>query len=182
MSFVDFARANGVDIDNSQLYPSDKIRRTGTLERPKSTNGAYFWDGQRGWVMDWSGEARPVWYQDPYAKPWTDEDKRQWAAKRANSASAQDKAYERAAEQAAVDARGEGGAASASDDDPKNVGPPRELLERRVEQRTKERDAKEKENAALKRKIEELEEQMKTAAKVINFSKDCSHFNFQHLH
>ena len=102
MSFIDFARVHGVDIDNSQLYPSDKIRRTGTLERPKSTNGAYFWDGQRGWVMDWSGEARPVWYQDPYAKPWTEEDKRQWATKRATSASAQEKAYERAAEQAAV--------------------------------------------------------------------------------
>jgi len=63
-------------------------------------------------------------------------------------------AKDAAAEQAAVDARGEGGAASASDDDPKNVGPPSELLKRRVEQRTKERDAKEKENAALKRKIE----------------------------
>ena len=98
-------------------------------------------------------------------------------------------AKDAAAEQAAVDAvdvRGDGGAAVSSDEDPrndpKNVGAPRELLERRVEQRTKERDAKEKENAALKRKIEELEEQMKTAAKVINFSKDCSHFNFQHLH
>ena len=95
-------------------------------------------------------------------------------------------AKDAAAEQAAVDVRGDGGAAISSDEDPrndpKNVGPPRELLERRVEQRTKERDAKEKENAALKRKIEELEEQMKTAAKVINFSKDCSHFDFQHLH
>lgn len=102
MSFIDFARAHGVDIDNSQLYPSEKIRRTGTIEKPKSTNGAYFWDGQRGWVMDWSTEARPVWYQDPYAKPWTEEDKRLWAAKRAASATAQDKAYERAADQAAV--------------------------------------------------------------------------------
>ena len=114
--------------------------------------------------------------------------------RRSNAAASQQKdavdeaAKDAAAEQAAVDARGEGGAASASDDDPKNVGPPRELLERRVEQRTKERDAKEKENAALKRKIEELEEQMKTAAKVIkfisifNFSKDCSHFDFQHSH
>jgi len=94
-------------------------------------------------------------------------------------------AKDAAAEQAAVDAvdvRGDGGAAISSDEDPrndpKNVGAPRELLERRVEQRTKERDAKEKENAALKRKIEELEEQMKTAAKVINFSKD-SIFNIR---
>ena len=81
MSFIDFARAHGVEIDYNKLYPSERIKRTGTVSKPKSDNGAYFWDGQRGWVMDWSGEARVVWYEDPHAKPWTDEEKRAWASK-----------------------------------------------------------------------------------------------------
>jgi putative DNA primase/helicase len=102
MSFVDFARAHGVDIDHSNLYASDKIRRTGTLEKPRSGNGAYFWDGQRGWVMDWSGEARVVWYEDPHAKPWSDEEKRAWASKRAFAATDQERKYDQAALQADI--------------------------------------------------------------------------------
>ena len=82
MSFIDFARAHGVEIDPSRLYPSDKIKRCGTVDKPRSGNGAYLWTGDRGWVFNWSGEAQTVWYNDPHAKPWTDEEKRAWAAKR----------------------------------------------------------------------------------------------------
>lgn len=105
MRFIDFARAHGVDIDINRLYASDKIKRCGTVERPSSGNGAYFWDGQRGWVMDWSGEARVIWYEDPQAKPWSDEEKRLWAAKRASSATEQEKKYQNAAFQADVTLR-----------------------------------------------------------------------------
>ena len=105
MNFIDFARAHGVDIDHTRLYPSDKIKRCGTVAKPKSGNGAYFWDGERGWVMDWSGEARVVWYEDPHAKPWTDEEKRSWAAKRAFAASEQDRKYQQAALQADITLR-----------------------------------------------------------------------------
>jgi len=97
MNFIDFARAHGVEIDPGRLYASEKIKRCGTVDKPKSGNGAYFWDGQRGWVMDWSGEARVVWYEDPHAKPWTDEEKRVWASKRASVATEQDKRYQSAA-------------------------------------------------------------------------------------
>jgi len=55
VSFIDFARGYGVEIDYSKLYPSDRIKRCGTTEKPKSSNGAYFWDGERGWVMNWAG-------------------------------------------------------------------------------------------------------------------------------
>jgi putative DNA primase/helicase len=102
MSFIDFARANGVEIDHSKLYASDRIKRTGTVAKPKSGNGAYFWDGERGWVMDWSGEARVIWYNDPNAKPWTDEEKRLWAVKRNAQQSIQQQAYERVAQQAEI--------------------------------------------------------------------------------
>ena len=97
IDFITFARAHNVEIDPARLYPSDKIKRCGTVEKPKSLNGAYFFDGERGWVQDWSGEARVIWYQDKNAKPWTDEEKRAFALKRASAASEQEQAYQRAA-------------------------------------------------------------------------------------
>ncbi len=105
MSFIAFARAHGIDIDPSKLYSSDKIRRTGTVDKPRSTNGAFFWDGQRGWVMDWSGEARVMWYEDPNAKPWTDQEKREWALKRQTANADKDRSYELAAERAMITLR-----------------------------------------------------------------------------
>jgi hypothetical protein len=100
--FISFARAHGVEINPINLYASEKIRRCGTVDKPRSDNGAYFWDGQRGWVMDWSGEARVTWYNDPNAKPWTDEEKRSWAAKRASTVTDQDRKYELAAQKADI--------------------------------------------------------------------------------
>lgn len=98
--FITFARAHGVDIDPGKLYASDRIRRTGTVEKPRSGNGAYFWDGQRGWVMDWSGEARVVWFEDPNAKPWSDEQKREWLEKRRAANASRDNDYDKAARKA----------------------------------------------------------------------------------
>ena len=72
-NFTDFARAHGVLIKD--LYPADKIRRCPTVEHPRSTNGAYSWDGHRGWVMCWDGDGEVHWYDDPNAKPWTPQEK-----------------------------------------------------------------------------------------------------------
>lgn len=102
MSFINFARAHGVDINPNNLYPSDRIRRTGTVDKPSSKNGAYFYDGQRGWVMNWAEEARVIWYEDPNAKPWTDQEKREWAAKRNKANADKDNSYQMAAERAAI--------------------------------------------------------------------------------
>lgn len=100
MSFILFARAHGVDIEPSKLFPSERIRRCGTIEKPRSGNGAYFYDGQRGWVMDWSGEARVIWYEDPNAKPWTDDQKREWMDKRKTANASRDTEYDKAAQRA----------------------------------------------------------------------------------
>ena len=105
MNFIDFARAHGLEIDPSKFYASDKIRRCGTTEKPRSLNGSYLWDGERGWVFDWSGEAKTIWFEDPKAKPWTDEEKRLWASKRASAASDQDRKYEQASLQAEITMR-----------------------------------------------------------------------------
>jgi len=100
MSFILFARAHGVEIDPNKFFPSDRIRRCGTIEKPRSGNGAYFWDGQRGWVMDWSGEARVIWFEDPNAVPWTDEQKREWMDKRKKINATRDTGYENASKKA----------------------------------------------------------------------------------
>lgn len=100
MTFIDFARAHGVDIDPARFYPSDKIRRCGTVDKPRSLNGSYLWDGERGWVFNWADEARTIWYEDPNAKPWTPEEKRLWMVKRQVANAEKDSAYERAAQRA----------------------------------------------------------------------------------
>ena len=102
MDFITFARMNGVEINSGRLFPSQKIQRCGTVAKPRSVNGAYFWDGDRGWVMDWSGGARVVWFSDPNTKPWTEEEKRLWAAKRDAARQDQLRRYKAAAEQAKV--------------------------------------------------------------------------------
>ena len=90
MNFIDFARAHGIEIEQSRLAPSDKIKRCGTTEKPKGTAGAYFWDGERGWVFNWSTEARVQWFEDKNAKAWTEEEKRAWSARRQSAAAEQE--------------------------------------------------------------------------------------------
>lgn len=96
MRFVDFARAHGVEIRD--LYPSEKIQRCGTVDKPNSKNGAWFWDGERGWVFNWAGEARVQWYQDE--KPWTEADKLAWKKRRDAANATQDIAQQKAAQRA----------------------------------------------------------------------------------
>ena len=100
MSFIQFARAHGVEIDPARLYPGEKIKRCGTVEKPRSRNGAYFWDGQRGWVFNWQGQAQVQWYDDPAAKPWTEAEKAAWKAQRQAQRIRQEQGYQRAAQQA----------------------------------------------------------------------------------
>lgn len=102
MSFIQFALAHGVQINEAKFTSSDRIRRCATVAHPKSSNGAYYWDGARGWVYAWDGDARVHWYDDPNAKPWTEAEKAVWRAKRdaqrASEANVQRRAAERAAE------------------------------------------------------------------------------------
>lgn len=99
MSFVNFARAHGLVIDD--LYPGERIKRCATDSNPKSKNGAYFWDGQRGWVFAWDGEAKVQWFNDPTAKPWTDAEKAEWKVKRQAAQASQALDHKRAAIRAA---------------------------------------------------------------------------------
>ncbi|WP_295851006.1 toprim domain-containing protein [uncultured Xylophilus sp.] len=101
MSFIDFARAHGVEINLAKFAPSERVRRCGTTAHPRSTNGAYFWDGRRGWAFAWDGEARVQWFDDPNAKPWTDEEKRAWAQRRQAQQADRERLQQKAAREAA---------------------------------------------------------------------------------
>ena len=72
MSFVDFARAHGLTI--LRLDESDRIRRCPTEDKPRSNNGAYLWDGGRGWVFNWEVHTEVQWYDNP-DKRWTPSEK-----------------------------------------------------------------------------------------------------------
>lgn len=76
--FAQFARAIGVDVTDT--HPSRDIRRCPTLAHPKSDNGAYLWDGERGWAMAWDGDGEIHWFGG--TREWTDDDKRKWMADR----------------------------------------------------------------------------------------------------
>jgi len=96
MNFVEFARSYGLEILN--LYPSDRIIRCGTVDKPRSTNGAYFFDGKRGWVFDWSGDAKVNWFEGNGT--WTPQEKTEWLSKRQTMKSDQAKSQAIVAERA----------------------------------------------------------------------------------
>lgn len=99
MDFIDFARAHGVDAVG--VSPSDRIQRVPTIEKPRSKNGAVLWDGQRGWVMDWSGGGEIHWYDGHDAAGWSDEQRRQWAQRRETQRQREVEGRQRAARRAA---------------------------------------------------------------------------------
>ena len=67
MTFNEFAIAQGLRIRD--LSPADRIRRCPTEAHPRSKNGAYFYDGRKGWVMAWDGTAEVTWWSDGAQRP-----------------------------------------------------------------------------------------------------------------
>lgn len=62
--FITHAKLHGVVIDKLR-ESSKQIFRCGTEEHPKRKNGAYFFDGDRGWVQAWDGDCEIYWWDDP---------------------------------------------------------------------------------------------------------------------
>lgn len=95
MRFEDFARAHGLLIDS--IYPSDRIQRCATSEHPHKKNGAFSWDGVRGFIWDWASEAKAIWFESPNQKPFTELEKNAYLANKLGSKLEQDKRYKNAA-------------------------------------------------------------------------------------
>jgi len=99
MTFVQFAESCGLVI--RALRASDTIQRCGTAEHPRSTNGAYLWDGERGGCMAWDGDGVWRWYGGERRELTADE-KRAWAMRQREAEAERERAHRRAAMAAEV--------------------------------------------------------------------------------
>ena len=98
MTFIEFARTHGLEID--RLRSGDRIFRCPTTAHPRSKNGAYAFDGKRGWVQNWETGEALQWWNDPTARPWTDAEKREWERKRQRDAAERAALAKKAADEA----------------------------------------------------------------------------------
>lgn len=98
MNFIQFAQACGVVIN--RLVSDGRIHRCGTVLHPRSKNGAYAFDGDRGWAMAWDAGDQVQWFSNPHAKPWTDAEKRDWMARKDAERRAQERRYQEVAKSA----------------------------------------------------------------------------------
>lgn len=75
VSFHDFAQAHGLLIRD--LRDDGRIHRCPTADKPRSDNGAYMLERDRGWCQNWAQGDAVRWWNDASAKPWTPEEKAQ---------------------------------------------------------------------------------------------------------
>lgn len=100
MAFISFALAHGVVI--SDLRSDGRIHRCPTTAHHASGNGAYFFDGQRGWVQNWESGEPVQWWNDPHAKPWGAAEKQEWETRRRAAEAERQKGHATAAKQAGL--------------------------------------------------------------------------------
>jgi len=98
MRFEEFARLQGLLLEVA--YASEKIRRCATADHPRARNGAYFYDGRRGWVMCWDGDGELHWWNDPNDKPWSEAERRAWRQRRSVAQDLERRKHEEAAAKA----------------------------------------------------------------------------------
>lgn len=92
--FASFSRAHGLQIND--LQPAGKVKRCGTVDKPRSKNGAYFWNGLQGWVSDWANGGELHWFGGEKAE-FTAEQKKAWAEKKRALEFTQEKGWREAA-------------------------------------------------------------------------------------
>lgn len=98
--FMSFAMAHGLQIN--RLFPADKVQRCATFDKPRHKNGAFFWDGFKGWVSDWAQGGEINWFDNPKERTWTDADRKAWAQRKQAAMHHQEEGWSRAAMQASV--------------------------------------------------------------------------------
>lgn len=96
--FLAFARAHGVLIDH--LIEDGRIHRCATVNRERKRNGAYCWDGRRGWAHAWDSDGVTHYFNDPDAAPWTEDEKRAVAERRRMQQRREEWKHKRAADEA----------------------------------------------------------------------------------
>lgn len=97
--FIAFSRSCGLLI--KALRSGNRIFRCPTETHPKSDNGAYFFDGDRGWCQNWETGEPVQWWNSDRATPWTDADKQKWKQQRRASEQERREAAQQAVAKAA---------------------------------------------------------------------------------
>lgn len=95
--FVSFARSCGLEINSLKI--GDRISRCPTVAHPRSDNGAYFFDGRRGWCQNWETGEPIQWFGEK--SEWSETEKRVWAEQRRISERAKEIQRKEAAARAA---------------------------------------------------------------------------------
>lgn len=98
MNFENFARAHGLLVNS--VYPSERIQRCATSDHPNSKNGAFAFDGERGFIWDWANESKAIWYNDPNQTPLTDAQKQAYIVKKLGDKAQLEASYKKAADKA----------------------------------------------------------------------------------
>lgn len=98
--FVSFASAHGLQID--KLYPADRVQRCSTVDKPRGKNGAFFWDGLRGWVSDWAQGGDLNWFDGGQKKAFTDEERQAWIQRKRAMETRQEQGWRNAALAASI--------------------------------------------------------------------------------
>jgi len=97
MTFSAFLLSHG--LLPKDVYASSKVQRCPTATHPRSDNGAYFYDGYRGWCMDWANDAGVNWWSS--GKEWTAAEKRDFEQQRIAQAKRRREGHIKAAQRAA---------------------------------------------------------------------------------
>lgn len=98
MNFAQFVNASG--LLPKSIISDGRIHRCATAKHPHKKNGAYMFDGARGFVFDWSESSEAKWWNDKDFRPWGDEEKRQWREKRISEKKRIADGYENASKKA----------------------------------------------------------------------------------
>lgn len=94
MNFFEFVSSSGLIAKS--IVADGRIHRCATAKHPRSKNGAYMFDGRRGFVFDWSESAIAHWWNDKNAKPWTESEKKEWSQRRIEDEKKRIQGYENA--------------------------------------------------------------------------------------
>lgn len=98
MTFMQFCESHGLLLND--VRQGDRIWRCATVQKPRQRNGAYFFDGSRGWCQNWETGQPPQWWSDHDQKPWTEADKLKWRRDQERARRARDDLNRKAAAEA----------------------------------------------------------------------------------
>lgn len=67
MTFEQFARAHGLLVERA--YADARVHRVPTADHQRKKNGAYWWNGFKGWVQAWDQHSEVQWFQSDERDP-----------------------------------------------------------------------------------------------------------------